>query len=267
MTIQTKDSNQQSLSSRANANNIFTKNSDLGYLPFEDKRDIAIQQRKLIGIVNSKPIKLVAQLAVGVSGKKKKGLFTGKTGGGIPTLPKRPRFIENVKQGRKFANSLNKKKGRKIHMAHRMSWEKIRYYIMKSKGNPNDKDFLKMLETVTVPNRQYGNIPKGNKDLYNEILNIAKNHGTYHPDVARLLNSSSINLRPGDGKINSSIQGKNDYNTRLRKKGKAFVRSRTPISNRLHKNFPDKIPSTKSSSFLDENQSKAFENKFGKKGK
>lgn len=272
MNSRTNDSNQQALGSRAIANNVSSKHSDSGYLPFEDNRAMAIQQRKLIEFVNSKPLNTVAQFAKGSTSTTKTGK-KGKTSikkkaGKKPIHPKRPHFLSHIKKARMYANAIFKKKGIKIHMAHRMSWEKIAQIISDSKGDPNNLDFLNMVEVVTVPNRNYGKLKKGDKTLYNIIMSIAKSSlsGTLDPKIATLLNSSIINLRPGNGKINSSIQGKNDYNYVERKKGKKMVRARSPISDRLHKRFPDKNPANQSSSILNASQSQQFENNSGMPG-
>lgn len=264
----TNDSNQQALNSRAIANNVSSKHSNSGYLPFEDNRQVAIHQRKLIEIVNSKKNNTVTQLTKGVSNNKKWGGSKGNAGQVInagkknPAYPKRPRFLGHVKKARKFANAMNKHKGFKIHMAHRMSWEKIAKILSASKGDHNNGKFRLMLRLVTVPNRRYGKIPKNSKVLHDKILEIAKksNQGTNDPQVASELNSSIINLRPGNGNINSSIQGKNDYNYNDKKQGKKNVRARSPISERLHQHFPDKNPTTKSSSFLSDQQAGNWEN-------
>ncbi|MFN8711444.1 MAG: hypothetical protein ACK5Z2_01245, partial [Bacteroidota bacterium] len=121
----------------------------------------------------------------------------------------RPGFVGSVKVMRKDAKSLHPTEN--IHMAHRLSWESIRNTIM-----TNDKVKIEtMVNNLSIPQRNFGDpqnggVKKGNKDYYNAIVAFHKAHPKDLEGLAKFLNSSPYNLRPGDGQTNSSIGGDPD---------------------------------------------------------
>jgi hypothetical protein len=118
----------------------------------------------------------------------------------------RPGFVGSVKVMRQDAKSLHPTEN--IHMAHRLSWESIRDTIM-----TNDKaKITAMVENLTIPQRNFGDpkkggVKKGDLSYYNAVVAFHKAHPSDLVGLAKLLNSSPYNLRPGDGQTNSSIGG------------------------------------------------------------
>ncbi|MGL5891118.1 MAG: hypothetical protein ACRC3B_14610, partial [Bacteroidia bacterium] len=149
----------------------------------------------------------ISQLKPSSSGVAQFGSKKASKAGTVKIV--RPGFVGSVKVMRQDAKSLHPTEN--IHMAHRLSWESIRNTIM-----TNDKAKIKaMVENLTIPQRNFGNpknggVGKGNLDYYNAIIAYHNAHPTDLIGLAKFLNSSPYNLRPGDGQTNSSIGGDPD---------------------------------------------------------
>ena len=123
----------------------------------------------------------------------------------------RPNFPEHVGDMRTKAKKQHPK--RKIHMAHRVSWEAIREKIFSKVKIPWSK-----VKAICVPARNFGDpknggVAKGDLTFYKAVLELCKKYAkskNLNAFLAKALNASPFNLRPGDGATNSSIQGKPD---------------------------------------------------------
>jgi hypothetical protein len=120
----------------------------------------------------------------------------------------RPGFIGSVDAMREDSKGMYP--GENIHMAHRLSWQQIELTL---RGGDMTQ-ITPMINNLTIPQRNFGNpahggVAKGNLDYYNAVQKVLSKYGP-SPELAKALNSSPYNLRPGDGSVNSAIGGDPD---------------------------------------------------------
>jgi len=119
---------------------------------------------------------------------------------------KRPSWTKDAKniteESKKLLkNNTNPKiKNKVFDLAHKLSLHDIES-IVKSGDQVKTS---KMVEKLTTPERQFGNIKKGDQTYFNKAIKQITNQKKF----ISILNSSPYNLRPGDQSTNRSI-GKN----------------------------------------------------------
>lgn len=120
----------------------------------------------------------------------------------------RPAFIGSIKAMREDAKYLYP--GENIHMAHRLSWQSIRDTLLSGKTTVINT----MIRNLCIPQRDFGDpasggVAMGNTEFYDAIQKLFKRNSDVEV-LAKALNSSPYNLRPGDGPTNSAIGGEPD---------------------------------------------------------
>jgi hypothetical protein len=162
---------------------------------FVDNRPLSVAQRKHQEISNDSQVNILQ------FGGKKVPKLTVK----IP----RPGFIGSVNAMREDAKDMYP--GDSIHMAHRLSWQSIEDTVRTG----NVSAINSMIDKLTIPQRDFGDpsnggVSAGNKDFYDAVDAVVKKYGLVTHEVAKALNSSPYNLRPGHGPTNSAIGGAPD---------------------------------------------------------
>ena len=164
-----------------------------------------IGQRKLQNIANSSSrIKQLAQLQAKINEYTYKTLNSSTHN--VLQKMDRPGFVGSVKKMRIDAKAAHPTEN--IHMAHRLSWQSIRDTL----ANSSDAEIDTMISNLTIPQRDFGDPSSGgvaanNMEVYNAVQVLVLTHTRNSEQVAKALNSSPYNLRPGDGQTNSSIGG------------------------------------------------------------
>jgi hypothetical protein len=93
-------------------------------------------------------------------------------------------------------------------MAHRLSWQSIEATLRSGDDGKIDT----MINNLTIPKRNFGDpasggVAAGDTAVYDAVQAVIAKHGKATPQVAKALNSSPYNLRPGHGPTNSAIGG------------------------------------------------------------
>ncbi len=173
----------------------------------------------------------------------------------ISGLKKRIPFMTHIHKLRKLWVAKHK---RAFDMAHRFPYNKIKKealeYIINNTAWKGSR-FKKLVKAITIPQRNFGTISRGDKLYYKKIKRLIK----VNPDDIRILkylNSSPFNLRPGDPSTNRSIGDNPDYHY------DDITRSLTPQSEMLEQLLPN--PKGYSSDYLDKKQFDKFENLYSK---
>lgn len=161
-------------------------------------------------------------------------------------LARRPGFRSNVGRMRKYIKAAMKLGP--YDMAHRMSYHDIREQVDKLESKPKKLD--QMIRDITVPQRKFGKIKKGDKAYYN----LAKGAKKDTKLLVKILNSSPYNLRPGDQSTNRSIGARADLHY---EKKPGLKRTLTPQSSVLKKWILDNRG--ESSDMMSKDQFKTFE--------
>lgn len=189
---------------------------------FTDQREKFVRQGQLCRGIQKKAMHNTSMVQTVVQmGKKRYG--------------SRPGFKSYILvAGRKIKLDLG---GRPFDMAHRLSFRDIRTIM--EHGTLERKQAL--VEALTIPQRDFGEIPAGDLTLYDQIMELDWDT----PEALSALNSSCFNLRPGIPSINRSIGARPD----LHHEGNDPDRPLTPQSAKLSTFALDRDPG-KSSDFL-----------------
>lgn len=170
----------------------------------------------------------------------------------------RPDFIGAAEQLKKIGKGLGYDN---THLAHRMSWHRIRTELEKTAGRlPAERKqiIMDLMKKLLIPARAFGNIPKGDQELYAMGMQIAKSEDWIPSEgLAKFLNSSIYNLRPGFPHLNIQIGSRDDVHFDETKKGEPP----TPQSEQL---FGSNAKKADSSDIMTMAGFTAFESNFGK---
>jgi len=167
-----------------------------------------VGQRKLQKIANNSPrIKQLTQLQAEINKYTyKTQTLNSSTNDVLQKMMKRPGFVGSVNTMRSDAQTMYPTEN--IHMAHRLSWQSIRDTL----ENASDATIDTMINNLTIPQRNFGDpssggVAAGNTEVFDAVQAVITKYGKSTVEVAKALNSSPYNLRPGDGQTNSSIGG------------------------------------------------------------
>ena len=188
--------------------------------------------------------------------KKDKSKIISNTLSLAPTitgLKRRIPFMYNIRTLRKLWKAKHRKQ---FDMAHRFPYNRIKMEalnIIKIKTPWKGSRFKELVKVITIPQRNFGTISRGDKLYYRIVKRLITNNRN-DIRILKYLNSSPFNLRPGDPSKNRSIGDNPDYHY------DDITRSLTPQSEMLEKFLQN--PNGKSSDYLDKKQFDNFENLY-----